>query len=76
MHAKAMLVGAAIAVAASLSGSSAWAGAKDYRFELVDQSVKSGDGQTFSVRLVHVPTGKRLTAAVAKVLADHYERPQ
>ena len=27
-------------------------------------------------QFLHVPTGKRLTASVAKLLADHFERPQ
>jgi len=64
MHAKAMLVGAAMAAAASLASPAGWAGAKDYRFELVEQRVKAGDGQTFAVRLVHVPSGKPVPDAV------------
>jgi hypothetical protein len=60
---KFVLVGAAIAVAASVAGS-AFAGANDYAFEPVKPEVKSGNEATVAVRLVHKPSGKPVTDAV------------
>ena len=60
---KLILAGAAIAVAASLSGT-AFAGANDYVFEPVKAEIKSSNVATVAVRLVHKPSGKPVTDAV------------
>ena len=57
---KLILTGAAIAVAASLSGI-AFAGANDYVFEPVKAEIKSSNVATVAVRLVHRPSGKPVT---------------
>jgi YtkA-like protein len=62
MTRKFILAGAALAVAASLTGT-AFAGANDYAFEPVATEVNRG-AVTVSVRLVHKPTGKPVTDAV------------
>jgi YtkA-like len=62
MTRKFVLAGAALAVAASLTGA-AFAGANDYAFEPVATQVKQGE-VTVSVRLVHKPTGKPVPDAV------------
>lgn len=48
---------------AALSASG-WAGAADYRFELVEQSVAASPATALTVRLVHLPTGKPVTDAI------------
>src|SRR5437868_1377036 len=58
-----VLTGAAVAVAVSLS-SAAFAGAADYAFEPVKAEIKKGEDVTFSVRLVHKPSGKPVSDAV------------
>ena len=60
---KLILAGAAIAVAASLSGT-AFAGADDYVFEPVKAEIKSSNVATVAVRLVHKPSGRPVTDAV------------
>ena len=60
---KLILAGAAIAVAASLSGT-AFAGADDYVFEPVRAEIKSSNVATVAVRLVHKPSGRPVTDAV------------
>ena len=62
MTRKFILAGAALAVAASLTGT-AFAGANDYAFEPVAAQVKQGE-VTVAVRLVHKPTGKPVPDAV------------
>ena len=62
MTRKFILAGAALAVAASLSGT-AFAGANDYAFEPVATEVNRGE-VTVAVRLVHKPTGKPVEGAV------------
>jgi hypothetical protein len=63
MTRKFILAGAALAVAASLSGA-AYAGANDYVFEPVKAEIKKGDDVVVSVRLKHKATGKPVTDAV------------
>ncbi len=53
-----------IALAATLSVPSAFAGPQDYRFEFDGQSVKAGSAATFKIRLVHVPDGKPVAGAI------------
>jgi hypothetical protein len=60
---KFVLAGAAVAVAASLTGP-AIASANDYVFEPVKAEVKKGDDVVVSVRLKHKATGKPVTDAV------------
>ena len=62
MTRKFILAGAALAVAASLTGT-AFAGANDYVFEPVATEVNRGE-VTVSVRLLHKPTGKPVPDAV------------
>jgi hypothetical protein len=59
---KFILAGAALAVAASLTGT-ALAGANDYAFEPVSADVNRGE-VTVAVRLVHKPTGRPVADAV------------
>jgi hypothetical protein len=58
------LAGVAVAVAVSLTGAAAWAGAGDYAFEPVAPEMKKGDDVTVELRLVHKPTGKPVSDAV------------
>ena len=62
MTRKFILAGAALAVAAGLTGT-AFAGANDYAFEPVATEVNRGE-VTVSVRLLHKPTGKSVPDAV------------
>ena len=62
MTRKFILAGAALAVAASLTGT-ALAGANDYAFEPVSADVNRGE-VTVAVRLVHKPTGNPVPDAV------------
>ena len=62
MPRKFILAGAALAVAASLTGT-ALAGANDYAFEPVATEVNRGE-VTVAVRLMHKPTGKSVPDAV------------
>jgi hypothetical protein len=55
---------AAFAVAISLPGAAAWAGAIDYSFEPVAAELKKGDDVVVAVRLMHKPTGKSVADAV------------
>lgn len=55
---------APLAIAFLLLSASAWADAKDYRFEVLTPKVKTGKNTTIDVRLVHVPTGKPVENAV------------
>lgn len=41
-----------------------WAGAADYRFELVEQSVAASPDTALTVRLLHLPTGKPVADAL------------
>lgn len=52
------------AVAMSLTGASAFAGAMDYSFEPVAAELKKGDDVIIAVRLLHKPTGKAVGDAV------------
>jgi YtkA-like len=61
---KHFLAGAAIAVALSLMGGAAFAGANDYAFEPVAAEMKKGDDVTVALRLVHKPSGKPVPDAV------------
>ncbi|MGE5517636.1 MAG: FixH family protein [Bacteroidota bacterium] len=58
--------GGVLVAAAVLAGSSAsaWADAKDYRFEAVQPHVAISPETAVAVRLVHVPTGKPVTDAI------------
>ena len=58
------LLAPAFAVAMSLTGAAAWAGALDYAFEPVAAELKKGDDVVIAVRLLHKPTGKLVTDAV------------
>ncbi len=55
---------AALAVAISLAGPAAYAGADDYVFEPVQAEMMKGDDVTVAVRLLHKPTGKPVADAV------------
>jgi hypothetical protein len=52
------------AVAMSLTGAAAFAGAVDYAFEPLGAELKKGDDVVISVRLMHKPTGKPVSDAV------------
>ena len=58
------LLGPFFAVAVSLTGAAALAGAVDYAFEPVAAELKKGDDVTVAVRLLHKPTGKPVADAV------------
>ena len=58
------LLAPAVALALSLTGAAAWAGAADYAFEPVAPEFKKGDDVIVAVRLVHKPTGKPVPDAV------------
>ena len=58
------LLGPVFAVAVSLTGAAALAGAVDYAFEPVAAELKKGDDVTVAVRLLHKPTGKPVADAV------------
>ena len=53
-------------IAAAIAGTStaALADIKDYKFELVDQSVQAGPDKVITVRLVNIRTGKAVPDAV------------
>lgn len=51
-------------LARTLLAAAAWAGARDYEFQPVDVEVKTGNGITVTVRLVHKPAGKPVPGAV------------
>ena len=55
---------AAATMLAALTTASAWAGAKDYRFELVNPPPATGKASTVKVRLVHLPDKKPVPDAV------------
>lgn len=59
-------VQAALFAAAAIGGAStaAFADIKDYKFELVDQTVQEGPDKVFTVRLVDTRTGKPVPDAV------------
>lgn len=44
--------------------STAFADIKDYKFELVDQTVQAGPGKVIAVRLINTKTGKAVPDAV------------
>jgi hypothetical protein len=58
------LLAPVFAVAMSLTGAAALAGAVDYAFEPVAAELKKGDDVTVAVRLLHKPTGKPVADAV------------
>ena len=58
------LLASAFAVAMSLTGTAALAGALDYAFEPVAAELKKGDDVVIAVRLLHKPTGKPVADAV------------
>lgn len=59
------LRGALIAVAAiGMASTGAFADIKDYKFELVDQTVQSGPDKIITVRLINTKTGKAVPDAV------------
>ena len=61
---------AAVAATMNLTGN-AFAGAADYLFESVKSEIKSTNVATVAVRLVHKPTGKRVTdAAIVQTRLD------
>jgi hypothetical protein len=53
-------------IAAAIAGAStaAFADIKDYKFELVDQSVQAGPDKVITVRLMNIKTGKAVPDAV------------
>jgi YtkA-like len=55
---------ALISVAMAGSGTIAYADIKDYRFELVDQTVEAGPDKVVTVRLTNTKTGKPVPDAV------------
>jgi hypothetical protein len=63
MHARSLMAGCALAAALAWNGT-AGAGAADYAFEPVTQSLTMGDGVTVAVRLVHKPSGNAVPDAV------------
>lgn len=54
----------ACAIALSLGGTAALAGAGDYAFEPVKAELKKGDDVIVAVRLLHKPSGKPVSDAV------------
>lgn len=58
------LQAAFIGLAMMAAGTVARADIKDYEFQLVDQSVKTGDDRVITVRLVNKTTGKPVPDAV------------
>jgi hypothetical protein len=58
------LLAPAFAMAMSLTGATAWAGAVDYTFEPVAAEFKKGDDVIVAIRLLHTPTGKPVSDAV------------
>ncbi|MCK1511584.1 FixH family protein [Bradyrhizobium sp. 190] len=55
---------ALIAAAIGSLNSAALADIKDYKFELVDQTVQAGPDKVFTVRLMNTKTGKAVSDAV------------
>jgi YtkA-like len=55
---------ALIGVAATATLSQAWAGTKDYEFQLAQPQIKKGDGAIVAVRLVDKRSGKAVSDAV------------
>ncbi|MCK1606283.1 FixH family protein [Bradyrhizobium sp. 166] len=55
---------ALIAAAVAVTSTAALADIKDYKFELVDQSVQAGPDKVVTVRLVNTKTGKPVPDAV------------
>ncbi len=53
----------AAALLAGVTATAAWADAKDYKFQLVDQQVKQGEA-VISVKLIHKPSGRTIPGAV------------
>ncbi|MBC7950493.1 MAG: FixH family protein [Rhodospirillaceae bacterium] len=68
-------LGGVLLLSALLAGSSAsaWADAKDYRFEAVQPHVAVASDSAVAVRLVHVPSGKPVTDAI--ILPAKMEMP-
>lgn len=59
------LRGALVAVAAiGVASTAAFADIKDYKFELVDQTVQAGPDKVIAVRLINTRTGKPVPEAV------------
>lgn len=59
------LRGALVAVAAiGMASAAAFADIKDYKFELVDQTVQAGPDKVIAVRLINTRTGKPVHEAV------------
>jgi hypothetical protein len=58
------LAAALIAVAIGSASTAALADIKDYKFELVDQTVRAGPDKVITVRLVNTKTGKPVPDAV------------
>lgn len=59
------LRGALVAVAAiGMASAAAFADIKDYKFELVDQTVQAGPDKVIAVRLINTRTGKPVPEAV------------
>jgi hypothetical protein len=57
--------GALIAVAAvGMASTAAFADIKDYKFELVDQTIQAGPDKVIAVRLINTKTGKPVPDAV------------
>lgn len=54
----------AAALLAAVTTASAWAGANDYRFELVSPPPAAGKASTIKVRLIHLPDKKPVPDAV------------
>ena len=57
-------VAAALIAAAIGTGTAALADIKDYKFELIDQSVQTGLNKVIAVRLINTRTGKPVPDAV------------
>ena len=57
-------VRAALIAAAIGSSTAAFADIKDYKFELIDQSVQAGPDKIVTVRLMNIKTGKPVPDAV------------
>jgi len=67
---KSALAVATVVAAMNLTGT-AFAGADDYVFELVNSEIKSNNVATVAVRLLHKPTGKPVTdAAIVQTRLD------
>ncbi len=71
MRSKVVRAAFAAALLAGVTATAAWADAKDYKFQLVDQQVKQGEA-VISVKLIHKPSGRTIPGAGDLRQANRY----